>query len=129
MSKRSWKPFAVGDRVGGGIILEKLNDERLQTELQYFVRWPCCDRTATQTHSQLAKRARTDRVLCWHCARKLRSLTEALSDCSSPKDEEVPRSAIEIPLPGISGMWSHFGKLGSRWGSRGADFKAVRGAG
>ena len=123
MSKRAWDPFTVGDTVGGALILEKLNDERLQCDLQYFVRWPCCDRTGVQTHSQLAKRHRTERSLCRSCTRKLEFRPEKRGPT---KEEPEPSFAIEIPEPGISGRWTHLGKMGPRWGLRGADFKVER---
>ena len=117
MSKRSWEHFAVGDTVGGAIILEKLNNERLQTELKYFVRWPCCGRTGEQTHSQLAKRHRTERALCWHCARAQRSLAPEKPSLTT----EPTAGAITIPRPGIDGIWMFLGKLGPRWHGRGTD--------
>ena len=101
MSKRAWEPFAVGDRVGGAVIVQKLNDERLQSKLEYLVHWPCCDRTGVQTHAQLSKRAREERELCWHCARKHLGTAHP---CKPPRGDDF----IEIPRPGISGRWTFF---------------------
>ena len=104
-SNRIWSPHSVNDWVGGAIIQEKLNDARLQSELEYLVLWPCCGRTGVQTHSQLSKRVREGRTLCWHCARKLRN---SPSPCKPPKGDELAQPVIEIPLPGISGRWTFF---------------------
>lgn len=117
MNKRAWDRHPVGVEVGGAVIREQIADGRHQTEVEYLVEWRCCGRLGTQTHAQLSRRVRSERTICWHCARKLQGTAVGLANHKEVDSGVSPVEVghiIEIPLPGISGRWSNFGELGPR---------------
>lgn len=118
-ARKGWEPYPIGTLHGGALIVEQVRESSTASDHLYFVHWQCCGGHGTQTHAQLSKRERNERVVCWTCSRKVRQGVPRGKD-QSLSDEPEPL-VIDIQPLGLSGRWMLLGKLGPRWGRRGAD--------
>ena len=112
----SWQPYPPGTRIAGAEVLSVVTLAKWQRYTAYAVRWECCGSETEITHTSLARRVGQNRKQCKLCASTERGRRMGAQNFKSDTPRDAPAVVIEIPPPGISGQWAHFGKMGSRYG-------------
>ena len=116
----NWQPYPPGTRIAGAEVLSVVTQAKWQRYTTYAVRWECCGGETEITHTSLARRVGQNRKQCKLCASTERGRRMGAQNFKWDKlRADLPEIFIEIPAPGLSGVWTHLGSMGPRHG-RGA---------
>lgn len=107
----SWKPYVVGEQIGGVVIEAVLAVGRTMPTTLYRVRYLCCNAPAELNHNQISSRARLGREHCTRCQR-VEAASRERAKAKHPSIVVPPMDAATLYCNGH--YWPSLGAMGHR---------------